>query len=80
MKTTIELSDEVLIEAKKKAAELRCSLRSLVEHALRRHLRGLRTRPGSRRGLKWVTVDGGLVPELDVSDRVAMHEWLRNHR
>ena len=80
MKTTIEISDEVLIEAKKKAAELRCSLRSLVEQALRRHLRGLRARPASKRGLKWVTVDGGLAPGLDVSDRAAMHEWLRDHR
>ena len=26
--------------------------------------------------IRFVTVDGGLPPDLDVSDRAAMHEWL----
>jgi hypothetical protein len=39
MKTTLELDDALLIEAKSVAAQRRTTLRALVEHALRRELR-----------------------------------------
>jgi len=35
MKATIDLPDDLLIEAKKRAAELRRPLRSIIESALR---------------------------------------------
>lgn len=38
MKTTLELNDELLIEAKRMAAQRRTSLKALVEHALRREI------------------------------------------
>ena len=38
MKTTLELPDELLTEAKAVAARRRTTLRALVEHALRREL------------------------------------------
>ena len=38
MKTTIELDDALLIEAKAVAARRRTTLRAMVEHALRREL------------------------------------------
>lgn len=38
MKTTIELPDALLIEAKSVAARRRTTLRALVEHALRREI------------------------------------------
>ena len=71
MKTTVELPDDLFIEAKKRAAELRQPLRALIE-------RGLRMELG--RGIRWVTVAGGLPRGVDVSDRAAMHEWLRKQR
>ena len=78
MKTTIELPDDLLIAAKKRAAELRCTLRTLVERGLRHELLGrTRTDPGKRRVVRWVTVRGGLPPGLDVADRAAMHDWLK---
>ena len=81
MKTTIELPDELLIEAKKRAAELRCSLRTLVERGLRHELAAGRTGRARRtRGIRWVTVRGGLPPGLDLSDRAAMHDWLARNR
>ena len=40
MKTTIELPDELLVEAKKRAAELRRPLRRLIEDGLRAQLAG----------------------------------------
>lgn len=38
MKTTVELPDELLIEAKAMAARRRTTLRAILEHALRREL------------------------------------------
>jgi hypothetical protein len=40
MKTTLELPDELLIEAKAVAARRRTSLKAVMEHALRRELGG----------------------------------------
>jgi hypothetical protein len=78
MKTTIDLPDELLIEAKKRAAEERTSLRKLVTRGLRQLLDTEKGTPakGSRK-IRFVTVEGGLPPGLDVSDRAAMHRWLR---
>jgi hypothetical protein len=83
MKTTVDLPDDLVIAAKKRAAELRRPLRVLIERGLRAELR--RTRAGREttgKGVKlnWVTVDGGLPAGLDVADRAAMHEWLRSQR
>ncbi len=82
MKTTVEIPDELFIAAKKRAAELRQPLRTLIERGLRAEL----ARPGKaaaaarRTKLTWVTVDGGLPAGVDVGDRAAMHDWLSRHR
>lgn len=77
MKTTVELPDDLLIEAKKRAAELRRPLRRLIEEGLRRQLAAPGT--GGRRAgrIRWVTARGGLPARVDLADRTAMHEWLR---
>ena len=78
MKTTIELPDELLIEAKKRAAEQRTTLRRLFARGLRRELDA--SGPGrlaTERKIRWVVVDGGLPPGLDLADRERMHDWLR---
>ena len=82
MKTTIELPDDLFVAAKRRAAEDRSTLRAIVERGLRAALhRPTAARKGGRRSaIRWVTVDGGLPPGLDVRDRGAMHDWLRAHR
>lgn len=81
MKTTIDLADDLLIAAKKRAAELRRPMRQLVESGLRRELGSPSQRPTrARAGIRWVTVRGGLPPGLDVADRTAMSEWLGHRR
>ena len=81
MKTTIELPDDLFVAAKKQAAEARSTLRELVERGLRRELSGARGVPRARRkAIRWVTVDGGLPPDLDLADRPTMSDWLRRGR
>jgi hypothetical protein len=82
MKTTIELPDELLVEAKKRAAELRWPLRRLIEDGLRAQLAGTAkaSRPRRARRIRWVTVPGGLPSGVDIRDRGVMHEWIRRQR
>ena len=75
MKTTLELPDELLIEAKKMAAEQRRPLRSIIEEGLRMALRKPQLRKPAKR-VRLITVKGGLPKELDLSNREAMYEWL----
>ncbi len=77
MKTTLDLEDELVIAAKKRAAEERTSLKAIVERGLRAELKRPRGRSSLRKVIRWVTVDGGLAAELDVADREGMHDWLR---
>jgi hypothetical protein len=80
-KTTIELPDDLLIEAKKRAAELRRPLRKLVEEGLRDQLSAKAARSKTAvRKIRWVTVKGGLPRDLDLQDRTKMHDWLRRNR
>ena len=80
MRTTVEVDDDLLIAAKKKAAELRKPLRYLIELGLK-ELLGVKPPKHQKRRkkgkkIKWITVPGGL-PDVDVADRENMHEWLR---
>lgn len=79
MKTTVDLPDDLLIRAKKRAAETRTPLRVLIERGLRRELasaaEGKRGR-GTPRKITWVTAPGGLPPGLDVSSRASLRDWI----
>lgn len=74
-KTTIEIADELFVAAKRHAADRRTTLRTMVERGLRSELRGA-SRPKAAK-IKWVTVDGGVPPGVDVADRAAMMDRLR---
>ena len=77
MKTTVEISDDLLIEAKKHAAEHRTTIRALMERGLRRELGG-QAPPAKAKppAIRWVTVAGGLPKGMDVSDRAKMIQRL----
>ena len=79
MRTTVEIDDALLIRAKKRAAELRCTLRKLIQEALRTQL-AKKTGKGKpqKRRIRWVTADGGIPEEAHIESREAMHEWLRS--
>lgn len=82
MKTTVELPDDLVIEAKKRAAELRKPLRVLIERGLRAQLERSdpSQSPASAPKLEWLTAPGGLPGGVNLDDRADMHEWLRTQK
>lgn len=85
MKVTFDIPEDLLVQARKRAAEIRRPLRALVMDGLRGQLatEGPRTRPTTTRQvrprIRWVTVKGALAPGLDVANREHTHEWLRRN-
>ena len=76
-KTTVELPEDLVVAAKRQAAERRTTLRSLVERGLRTELRRGRAPRARRTPIRWVTVDGGLPDGLDIGNRAALMDRLR---
>ena len=65
MKTTLNLHDELLAEAKAFAAGQRVSLTRLIEEGLRMRLRGADVAPtGTRRAMPVSPGAGGMLPGL----------------
>jgi hypothetical protein len=75
MKTTIDLPDDLLIEAKKFAADKRVTLRSLIERGLRQQIAAGRDRTGSKRKVRWVTVSGNLPGGTAIAGRESLREY-----
>jgi hypothetical protein len=80
MKTTVDLPDDLLIEAKKHAVETRTTLRELLSRGLRLELARTAERRPVRRRIRWVVAKGGLPPGLELADRARMHDCLRGQR
>jgi hypothetical protein len=74
MKTTLNLNDELLREAKKRAAERGTTLTSVVEEALRDAL--AEPPPDGKYTFRFVVVDGGGPPLVDVADRDALYDLM----
>jgi hypothetical protein len=81
MKTTVELPDELLIAAKKRAAETGTTLKEIFERSLRRELSSShgRKRPG-RSAIRFLTVRGRGPEGLDLTSRAAMWDWIQRNR
>ena len=75
MKTTLNLDDELVREAKKRAAEEGTTLTRIVEEALRE---ALSFEGGDEGEVRWVVVDGG-PPRVDIDDRNALYEFMERH-
>ena len=75
MKTTIDIDDAVLVEAKRRAAEAGMTLRAYVEDALRDRLLA---RPASETGfeLDLPVVHGERRPAVEVADRRALYDLM----
>ncbi len=78
MRTTLDIADEVLRQAKKRAADDRVPLRAIVESALRSFLAG-RPAKGNYR-LQWRTERGRLRRGVDLDDRDSLLEVMEGRK
>jgi len=74
MRTTVDITDALLAEAKKRAVDEHKPLRALIEEGLRLRLRTPQP-PPQPKGIRWVVAEGGAPAE--VRDRAAMYDWMR---
>ena len=74
MKTTLNLDDELLREAKKRAAERGITLKRVVEDALRDAL--AEPEPDGSYAFRFPAIDGGGPPLVDVADRDALYDLM----
>jgi hypothetical protein len=72
MKTTVEIEDRLLRQAKKVAIDRGTTLRQLIEAGLKLELE----KKPTPRPIQWVTASGHFPEGLDLSSRQAMMEWL----
>ena len=79
MRTTLDLDDALLRAVKVRAAESGRTMTSLIEEALRDHL--ARTDPDAPGvPLRWLVVDGGPRPGVDLADRDALLDLMEDRR
>src|SRR5262245_15981744 len=76
MRTTIELNDDLLRRAKRRAADDRTTLREVIEQALRAHLTRRGALPRGRYTLRWRTERGTLQPGVRLDDRDALFDLM----
>ena len=78
MRTTLDLNDELLRLAKKRAAAEGVPLREVVEAALKLHLSG-KPRLSSYK-LRWRTERGRMLPGVRLDDRDALLDLMEGRR
>ena len=73
MRTTLDIRNEILANAKRKAIEDNITLTEIVERALRAYVSSGR---GRKRSVmqKWIVVKGRRFPRVDISDRDRLFE------
>lgn len=79
MRTTINVDDGLLAEAKQRAAERGTTLTRLIEDALRQSLQHRQTEDDER--LETLTFrGGGLMPGVDLDDNAGLRDLLDGER
>jgi len=74
MRTTVDIRDPLLRQAKQRAARDGITLRELIEAALSSYLSDRPQNPAYR--LRWGTEKGRLLPGVDLDDRDALFDRL----
>lgn len=79
MRTTLDLNDDLLKRARRRAIERKTSLTSVVEESLRHFLIPKRraSRPFAER---WPVVGIGKPPAIDIADRDRLYDALEGRR
>jgi hypothetical protein len=72
MRTTLEISDEIFRQLKRKAADEGATMRQVVDNALRMYLAKPKPRKGYR--LRWRSERGRILPGVRLDDRDALFD------
>lgn len=75
MRTTLDIDDRVLRQAKKLAAEEGKTLTRVIEEALRERL-APRARTGKKFKMRLLTKNGRLIPGTNLADRDLLYEQM----
>lgn len=78
MRTTIEISDEIFRQLKRRAADEGAPLRRVVENALRGYLGKSKARKGYR--LRWTPERGRVQPGVQLDDRDNLFDLMDGRR
>jgi hypothetical protein len=78
MRTTLDINDGLMREAKTLAAKTGRTLISIVEEALRERLAMEKAGVRSPFKLRWLTVRGRVQPGVDVADRDSLYERMES--
>ena len=79
MRTTIDIADELMRSAKKRAADENATLRTVVERALRQYLAGPQPQRPFKLKLKPLP-QGSLLPGVVLEDRDSLYELMDGRR
>lgn len=79
MRITIDINDELLREAKRRAAKEGVRLHEIIEGALRDHF-GNRSAGRPRYRLRWRTESGRLQPGVRLDNRDALFDLMEGRR
>ena len=74
MRTTLDINDGLMREAKKIAAQTGQTLTRVIEDALRERLAREKAGASHAFKLRWVTVRGRIQPGVDPTDRDSLYE------
>ena len=74
MRTTVDLPDELMRRAKKRAADQNLPLRDVIEAALREYLSERPKSTGYK--FRWTPDKGELMPGVDLDDRDALWDLM----
>jgi Arc/MetJ family transcription regulator len=77
MRTTLDLDDGLMRQAKRRAADEGTTLTAVIESALRHYLAPLQ-RPGKPFRLRLLTKKGRPVPGVNLADRDALYERMED--
>lgn len=78
MRTTVDLTDRLFREAKRRAVAEGTTLRQVIENALRSYLAGPKAAGGYR--LQWRTERGRVLPGVRLDDRDALFDLMDGRR
>lgn len=73
MRTTVDIDDRLLRQAKKRAADEERTFTSMLQDALRQYLAS-RAEPREPFRLQLLTKKGRAAPRIDIADRDALYE------